>query len=66
MSPVFERLAACSHLFYEFKSQINVIAMTTERDEFKKLFEYTPEHEIRFDDMLAELRASAEWRFVER
>jgi chlorite dismutase len=39
---------------------------TSEPFDFITWFEYAPEHEPQFDDMLTELRASAEWRFVER
>lgn len=39
---------------------------TSEPFDFITWFEYAPEHRPQFDDMLAELRESAEWRFVER
>jgi len=34
--------------------------------DFLTWFEYAPSYESAFDDMVAELRASTEWRFVER
>ena len=34
--------------------------------DFLTWFEFAPEHESDFDALVAELRASAEWRFVER
>lgn len=34
--------------------------------DFLTWFEYSPEHESRFDDMLAQLRASPEWCYVDR
>ena len=34
--------------------------------DFLTWFEYAPLHENEFDDMLAELRASEEWRYVDR
>lgn len=34
--------------------------------DFLTWFEYAPEHEAAFDDMLARLRAQREWHFVER
>ena len=39
---------------------------TSEPFDFITWFEYAPEHESQFDEMLAALRASAEWRYVER
>ena len=34
--------------------------------DFVTLFEYAPEHEAMFDDMLARLRATPEWTFIDR
>lgn len=34
--------------------------------DFVTFFDFAPEHEPAFDDMLAALRASEEWRYVER
>lgn len=34
--------------------------------DFLTWFEFAPEHEAQFDDLLAELRASLEWSYVER
>lgn len=34
--------------------------------DFVTLFDFAPEHEAAFDDMLAALRATEEWRYVER
>jgi len=34
--------------------------------DFLTWFEFAPEHEAAFDDLLAELRASPEWTYVER
>jgi hypothetical protein len=34
--------------------------------DFLTWFEYAPESESRFDDMLAELRGSIEWRYIDR
>ncbi len=34
--------------------------------DFLTWFEYAPEHAARFDDLLGELRATEEWRYVER
>jgi len=34
--------------------------------DFLTWFDYAPEHEAAFDEMLARLRASEEWRYVER
>jgi len=34
--------------------------------DFLTWFEYAPDHEIAFGQLLAELRASPEWRFVDR
>ncbi len=34
--------------------------------DFLTWFEYAPEHEQAFDDMLVELRASEEWRYIDR
>jgi hypothetical protein len=34
--------------------------------DFITWFEFAPEHAAAFDDLLAKLRASAEWRFVDR
>jgi hypothetical protein len=39
---------------------------TPEPFDFLTWFEYAPEHEAAFDALLAELRASPEWLFVER
>jgi hypothetical protein len=39
---------------------------TTQPFDFLTWFEYSPESESIFDDMLAELRASSEWRFIDR
>jgi chlorite dismutase len=34
--------------------------------DFLTWFEFAPEHEAAFDDLLARLRATAEWTYVER
>ena len=34
--------------------------------DFVTWFEYAPEHEALFDDLLARLRVTEEWRYVER
>ena len=34
--------------------------------DFLTWFEFAPEHEAAFDDLLGELRASPEWTYVER
>jgi hypothetical protein len=34
--------------------------------DFLTWFEYAPEHEAQFDAMLARLRATVEWRYVDR
>ncbi len=34
--------------------------------DFITYFEYAPAHETDFDNLLGELRASREWKFVER
>ena len=34
--------------------------------DFLTWFEYAPEHELLFDNMLADLRSSKEWAYVER
>ncbi|WP_456715437.1 chlorite dismutase family protein [Bradyrhizobium sp. USDA 4353] len=39
---------------------------TTEPFDFLTWFEFAPEHETAFDDLLAELRATKEWEFVAR
>ena len=39
---------------------------TPEPFDFLTWFEYAPEHEAAFDALLAELRASPEWLFIER
>jgi hypothetical protein len=43
-----------------------VIDGRTEPFDFLTWFEFAPEHEAAFDEMLARLRATEEWRFVER
>ena len=38
----------------------------SEEFDFLTWFEYAPEHATAFDDLLARLRATAEWRYVDR
>ncbi|MGJ5207583.1 chlorite dismutase family protein [Bradyrhizobium sp. HKCCYLR20261] len=54
LPPVARRLHHCRDL------------ETPEPFDFLTWFEFAPEHERAFDDLLAELRATREWDFVER
>jgi len=36
------------------------------RRDFLTWFEYAPEHAARFEELVAALRATEEWRYVER
>jgi len=54
LPPVARRLHHCRDL------------STAEPFDFLTWFEFAPEHERDFDDLLAELRATREWDFVER
>ena len=63
---VGDGIGAAEACFFQVSFLPCLVQMKFEPFDFLTWFEYAPEHEVAFEKLLAQLRASEEWSYVDR